>query len=120
VLAKSLFPRRLQGITDPMSGFFAVRLGAVPLPTLRPTGYKILLEIVARSRLSRVRSVPYVFQPRAAGESKASLREGLRFLRHPRWASGGRLAGEPATAVQLRGGCPQRSITRWVGRIVPT
>jgi dolichol-phosphate mannosyltransferase len=58
LLAKLIFPRRLRGVTDPMSGFFAVRLDAIPLGALRPTGYKILLEILARSPLSTVRPLP--------------------------------------------------------------
>jgi len=82
VLAKLVFPRRLRGISDPMSGFFAVRVDAVALPALRPAGYKILVEIIARSALSTVTAVPYAFRPRFAGRSKASLREGLLFLRH--------------------------------------
>jgi len=81
-LAKIVFPRRLRGISDPMSGFFAVRVDAVALPALRPAGYKILVEIIARSALSTVTAVPYAFRPRFAGRSKASLREGLLFLRH--------------------------------------
>ena len=81
-LAKIVFPRRLRGISDPMSGFFAVRVDAVALPALRPAGYKILVEIIARSGLSTVAAVPYAFRPRFAGKSKASLREGLLFLRH--------------------------------------
>jgi len=82
VLAKLVFPGRLRGISDPMSGFFAVRVDAVALPALRPAGYKILVEIIARSALSTVTAVPYAFRPRFAGRSKASLREGLLFLRH--------------------------------------
>jgi len=82
LLAKLVFPRRLRGISDPMSGFFAVRVDAVALPALRPAGYKILVEIIARSALSTVTAVPYAFRPRFAGRSKASLREGLLFLRH--------------------------------------
>ncbi|MBO3736998.1 glycosyltransferase [Actinoplanes flavus] len=81
-LAKVFFPRRLRAVTDPMSGFFAVRREAVDLGALRPRGYKILLEVVVRSRMARVDEVPYTFRPRAAGESKASFREGVRYLRH--------------------------------------
>ncbi|MHC3468105.1 glycosyltransferase [Streptomyces sp. 7R007] len=81
-LAKSLFPRRLHGISDPMSGFFAIRRSCVAAETLRPLGYKILLELAVRSRLRQVTEVPFVFQERFAGESKSSAREGLRFLRH--------------------------------------
>ncbi|MFF4748771.1 glycosyltransferase [Streptomyces sp. NPDC002514] len=81
-LAKSLFPRRLHGISDPMSGFFAIRRSAVTADALRPLGYKILLELAVRTRPGRVAEVPFVFQERFAGESKSSAREGFRFLRH--------------------------------------
>ncbi|WP_432993157.1 glycosyltransferase [Dactylosporangium sp. CA-233914] len=80
-LARLAFPRRLRQITDPMSGFFAVRRAAVD-PQLRPDGFKILLEIIVRSRIERIVEVPYDFQPRLAGASKASVREGVRFARH--------------------------------------
>lgn len=81
-LTKALFPRRLHGISDPMSGFFAVRRSAVTADVLRPLGYKILLELAVRSRPRTVAEVPFVFQDRFAGESKSTAREGARFLRH--------------------------------------
>ncbi|MEU8659033.1 glycosyltransferase [Actinoplanes philippinensis] len=81
-LAKIFFPVRLRAVTDPMSGFFAVRRDALDTSSLRPNGYKILLEVVVRGRMRQITEVPYTFQPRQAGESKASLREGLRYLRH--------------------------------------
>lgn len=81
-LTKSLFPRRLHGISDPMSGFFAIRRSAVTAGILQPLGYKILLELAVRSRPRQVTEVPFVFQDRFAGESKSTAREGLRFLRH--------------------------------------
>lgn len=81
-LTKGLFPRRLRGISDPMSGFFAIRRGAVTADALRPLGYKILLELAVRCRPQAVAEVPFVFRDRFAGESKSTAREGLRFLRH--------------------------------------
>ncbi|MFP3988277.1 glycosyltransferase family 2 protein [Streptomyces sp. E11-3] len=81
-LAKSLFPRALRGISDPMSGFFAIRRSAVTADALKPLGYKILLELAVRCRPGTVAEVPFVFQDRYAGESKSTAREGLRFLRH--------------------------------------
>lgn len=81
-LAKAVFPRRLGPVSDPMSGFFAVRATALDADVLRPLGYKILLELIVRCRISRVTEVPYQFQDRFAGESKANFGEGLRFLRH--------------------------------------
>ncbi|MBG0852875.1 glycosyltransferase [Streptomyces spinoverrucosus] len=81
-LTKSLFPRKLHGISDPMSGFFAIRRSAVTAEILQPLGYKILLELAVRSRPREVTEVPFVFQDRFAGESKSTAQEGLRFLRH--------------------------------------
>jgi dolichol-phosphate mannosyltransferase len=81
-LAKAAFPRRLRHVSDPMSGFFAVRATALDADVLRPLGYKILLELVVRCRVRQVTEVPYQFQDRFAGESKANFGEGLRFLRH--------------------------------------
>ncbi|MEV0301272.1 glycosyltransferase [Streptomyces prasinus] len=95
-LAKSLFPRRLRGISDPMSGFFAVRRSAVTADVLKPLGYKILLELAVRSRPRTVGEVPFVFRDRFAGESKSTAREGLRFLRH---LAGLRMASSPARMI---------------------
>jgi dolichol-phosphate mannosyltransferase len=78
--ARVLFPRRLRGISDPMSGFFLVRRAAVDVAELQPNGFKILLELLVRTPFASVAEVPYAFAERRAGESKASLREGLRFL----------------------------------------
>jgi dolichol-phosphate mannosyltransferase len=80
VLAKAVFPHRLRGIRDPMSGFFLLRRHAVAR-ALHPRGFKILLEIAVRHpELSRC-EVPFVFVERTAGASKGTLREGVRFLR---------------------------------------
>lgn len=80
-LAKVIFPRRLADCSDPMSGFFAVRMDSLDLSRLRPNGFKILLEILARSPRLRISECPFTFQDRVAGQSKASLREGLLLLR---------------------------------------
>jgi glycosyltransferase involved in cell wall biosynthesis len=78
--ARVLFPRRLRNVTDPMSGFFLVRKDAVEPDRLRPRGFKILLEILARTRSLRVAEIPFEFGERLAGDSKASLREGLVYF----------------------------------------
>jgi dolichol-phosphate mannosyltransferase len=81
-LVKNLFPRRLAMVSDPLSGLFAFRRASVNLDRLRPTGFKVLLEILVRNPVARVAEVAYSFEPRAAGDSKASLGQGLTFLRH--------------------------------------
>jgi len=79
LLTKSMFPRKLHGTTDPMTGFFLVDRDAVEIGDLRPRGFKILLEILARRQL-RIGEVPFAFASRYAGESKASFAQGMRFL----------------------------------------
>lgn len=79
-LTKVVFPRRLACCSDPLSGFFAVRRAAVNLDRLRPSGFKVLLEILVRTPRLRIAEVPFTFAPRHAGTSKASPREGMRFL----------------------------------------
>jgi putative flippase GtrA len=81
-VAKVAFPRRAARVSDPMSGFFAVRLAALDTERLRPYGYKILLELIVRTPQLRTAEVTYRFQPRHAGDSKTSVREVLRFGRH--------------------------------------
>lgn len=81
-LAKALFPRRLSRLSDPMSGFFAVRLAALDLDRLDPIGFKVLLEIAVRQHPLRIAEMPFVFGLRLADESKARPVEGLRFLHH--------------------------------------
>jgi dolichol-phosphate mannosyltransferase len=81
IAARTLFPRILANVSDPMSGFFAVRRDVVDPAALKPKGFKILLEILARSSARRVAEVPFTFADRVGGESKASGREALRYFR---------------------------------------
>lgn len=64
-------------VSDPMSGFFALRRDAfmAALPNLSAIGYKILLDILASSPTAlKVAEVPYIFRTREAGESKIGAR----------------------------------------------
>lgn len=64
-------------VSDPMSGFFAMRRDAFEraLPRLSAIGYKILIDILASSPTPlRVAEIPYVFRSREAGESKIGAR----------------------------------------------
>jgi len=78
-VTKSMFPVRLRDVSDPMTGFFVLDRRAIDAETLRPRGFKILLEILARKPL-RVAEVPFTFADRHAGDSKASVRQGVHFL----------------------------------------
>lgn len=64
-------------VSDPMSGFFAVRRDAFEraLPRLSGIGFKILIDILASSPTAlRVAEIPYHFRTREAGESKIGMR----------------------------------------------
>ncbi len=78
-LTKAMFPLRLKDVSDPMTGFFALDRRGVEIDDLRPRGFKILLEILARKNLRTV-EVPFTFARRYAGDSKASVRQGIHFL----------------------------------------
>ena len=78
--ARLLFPRRLRNITDPMSGFFLVRRDAIDVDALRPRGFKILLDLLIRTPGLRCAEVWFAFGERHAGRSKATVREGMRYL----------------------------------------
>ena len=66
LLGRILFPE----ITDPVSGFFAVKREVVAGAPLHPRGYKILMEVLGKGRWATAREVPYVFRDRRAGSSK--------------------------------------------------
>lgn len=79
-LAQSILPMTL---SDPMSGFFAVRraMFTQAVPRLTGTGFKIMLELVLSvPRTARLVEVPFVFRPRIAGESKLSPLVMVQFL----------------------------------------
>ncbi|GBR43047.1 glycosyltransferase family 2 protein [Gluconobacter roseus] len=77
--AQTVMPHSL---SDPMSGFFAMRrdLFETLLPRLSGTGFKILLDLVMSAPKSvRIVEVPFVFRPRLAGESKLDVVVLLQF-----------------------------------------
>lgn len=78
VLARPLAP-----LTDPMSGFFALRRETWERAAkLSPIGYKIALELYVKGRCRRPAELPIRFEPRLAGESKFGLRQQLQYARH--------------------------------------
>lgn len=69
-------------ISDPMSGFFAVRRSVLSGIQLEPKGYKILIEILSKCEFEAVAEVPYVFTERERGESKLKASEYQNFAEH--------------------------------------
>jgi dolichol-phosphate mannosyltransferase len=92
-----LLPAVVGRVSDPMSGYFMVRRGAIAGPSLNPKGYKILLEVLGRGQIATIQEVGYVFQERQQGNSKVSWRQYLDYLHHLlRLRVGGRLSHVPA------------------------
>ena len=70
-------------LTDPMSGFFAVRRDVLlaAAPNLSSVGYKILLDLVAsHPRHLRVAEVGYTFGVRTSGDSKLDQMVALEYI----------------------------------------
>jgi dolichol-phosphate mannosyltransferase len=70
-------------VSDPMSGYFLITRAAFAgvAERLDPRGFKILLEIIARSAPLAVREVGYTFATRQAGDSKLDRGVALAYLR---------------------------------------
>src|ERR1043165_7314347 len=74
------FPQRLWNVTDPLTGFFLSRRAAVKVDQLPPDGFKLLLEILVSHPQLKVSEVAIQFGHRNAGESKASVKETIKFF----------------------------------------
>ncbi len=80
-LAQVVF-KEARKTSDPMTGFFLVRNRAISGIQFRPTGFKILLEILVCAPELKVVEVPLDFRARNAGVSKATMSQGLEYLAH--------------------------------------
>ena len=75
--------RPLTHVSDPMSGFFALRRQTFEAGRdFNPIGYKIGLELVVKCRCERVVEIPIHFADRRFGVSKLTLRQQLLYLGH--------------------------------------
>lgn len=69
-LGRLLFP----DITDPVSGFFAIRKDVVAQAQLKPRGYKILLEVLGKGIWEKDTEIPFEFSDREVGASKLKIK----------------------------------------------
>ena len=66
-----------------MAGFFALRRETfTSAKDLNPIGYKIGLELIVKCGCENVQELPIAFANRLHGESKLSLNEQIKYLRH--------------------------------------
>ena len=76
-LGRLLFP----DITDPVSGFFAVRKTVVDSAPLKPRGYKILLEVLGKGSWEKDKEIPFEFVDRETGSSKLKIQTIIEYAR---------------------------------------
>jgi hypothetical protein len=101
----SLLALPLTGVSDPMSGFFAIHRAVAGRARLAPSGFKICLEILVKCHPRPVVEVPYHFGSRIAGSSKLGSGQILNYVRHLRrlyaWQLGFGDEGPP-TVTRIR------------------
>ncbi|UZE94001.1 MAG: GtrA family protein [Candidatus Pacearchaeota archaeon] len=81
LLAHLFIPKSLY-IKDPATGFFVFRKKILKKARLRPLGFKILLEILARAKYDKVIEVPFSFKERREGKSKFNFKQTFMAFRH--------------------------------------
>ena len=59
---------------DPMSGFFAFKRNIINGLNIDAIGYKILLEILVKTKNVTIKEIPYTFQDRESGSSKLGIK----------------------------------------------
>lgn len=69
-------------VKDPLSGFFMLRRKVIEGIKLKPSGYKILLEILGRGKYETIVEIPFTFRNRSWGSSSLTTQEYLKFLAH--------------------------------------
>ena len=73
--------RCLTGVEDPLSGYFFVKRPVLADLELTSSGYKILLEILAKGTYESHLSIPIFFRNRQFSSSKLNWKEHLLFLK---------------------------------------
>ena len=78
-----ILARPFVNVSDPMSGFFALRKDIIAnYDLLRPIGFKIGLEILVKSDTKKITEIPIRFAKRYAGKGKLSICQQFKYLRH--------------------------------------
>lgn len=68
--------------SDPGSGFFIFKKSILADISLSPRGFKILMELLVKTNTSRVSEVPVHFLKRENDISKATVKQGIEFIKH--------------------------------------
>ena len=71
----------LTNLSDPTSGFMAIKKSALAGIKLDPVGWKIVLEVIVKTN-SRFKEIPIIFSDRKFGKSKLDVRVQREYLWH--------------------------------------
>jgi dolichol-phosphate mannosyltransferase len=77
-----VLPEVVGRLRDPMSGYLLVQRERLEGVTLKPRGYKILIELLALCEIRNITEVGYVFQERTENQSKVTWWSYLDYLLH--------------------------------------
>ncbi len=77
-----LLPEVVGRVSDPMSGYFMLHRRVIAGKHLNPTGYKILIEVMALGNVGTLSEIGYVFRERQEGQSKVSASVYLQYVQH--------------------------------------
>jgi dolichol-phosphate mannosyltransferase len=73
-------PQIFRRVSDPLSGYYLLRREAIEGVELRPSGFKTLIEVLARGRIQTISECGYAMQKRRLGRSNARLRHWMEYL----------------------------------------
>ena len=90
----------LRHISDPTGGVYMFRSEILDGVTLKPLGWKIMIEMLARCRYNKITEIPYAFGARNAGESKLDAAVTFEYIK------------QVFSLVRDNSGCRPK-ITRW-------
>jgi dolichol-phosphate mannosyltransferase len=82
LLGSLIVPEIFRLAKDPLSGCYFVRRSAIAGVEFRPVGYKTLIEILVRGRVSSIRECGYQMHRRRRGFSKVGLRQHVEYIQH--------------------------------------
>jgi dolichol-phosphate mannosyltransferase len=80
-LTKIIVPKAKQ-LTDTASGFFLFKKEIIKKTRLRPVGFKIMLEILAKGNINKIVEVPIHFKKRERGKSKLNMKQVFLVIKH--------------------------------------
>jgi dolichol-phosphate mannosyltransferase len=81
---KAILPNLFSCLSDPLSGCYLFRRTVMEGIPMSPTGFKTLIEIMARGRATSISECPYEMEARRKGASKATLSSLFSYLRQLR------------------------------------